>query len=402
VVAASYDEQAALGSVRLKPVDGPEYEMKANAVITAIGLLNQPTNPDIPGIEKFVGPVIHTARWDHSHSLKDRRVAMIGTGASGMQVAPTIASEVARLTIFQRTPHWVVPNPNYHATVTEEQKWVLEHLPFYGRWYRFTLFWGFADGLHPSLQVDPDWPNPDKSINAINERYRQRMLRHIQEQLGDRPDLVAKVTPNYPPYGKRILIDNHWYATLRRSNVELVTNPIDHIERDGVVTRDGRLHEADVLIMATGFNAGRMLSPMEITGRDGRTIRDVWGDDDPRAYLGITVPGFPNLFVLGGPNTFLGHGGSMIFNSECQIRYTMGCLRALLQGANHSLEVRQDVHDVYNERVDAAHSKMLWSQGNVSNWYKNSRGRVVTNLPWRLVDYWTMTLAPNLDDYIVK
>ena len=401
VDAAHYDEMRALWRLTVRPAGEAAQTIEANAVICAAGQLNQPSIPDFPGLESFQGPVFHTARWEAEHDLAGRRVAMIGTGASGMQVGPSIAGDVARLVIFQRTPHWVIANPNYHRTVSDGKQWVLEKIPFYARWYRFQLFWGFSDGIHAALQVDPDWHMPERSLNERNERFRVRMIRHVESEIGDDPDLLAKVIPSYPPYGKRMLIDNHWYKMLKRHNVDLVTDLIERIEADAIVTQNGQSHAADVIVMATGFHAARMLWPMDIVGRGGRVLRDIWGDEDPRAYMGMTMPGFPNFFVLYGPNTNLGHGGSIMFHTESQVRYIMQCLRHLIEGGHASMECRAEVHDAFNERVDRAHESMVWTHKGVDNWYKNSRGRVITNSPWRLVDYWAMTATPNLDDFII-
>ncbi len=395
VVSAEWDESAQLWRLLVREEGGAERRVAANAVICAVGQLNRPKLPDIPGLESFAGPAFHTARWEHEHELAGRRVAMIGTGASGMQVGPTIAPKVGRLTVFQRSPHWVVRNPDYHRSVREGAKWVLHHLPHYAKWYRFTLFWGFADGIHRALQRDPDWPHPERSANAVNERHRRSILRWLDREIGDDPALLAKVVPDYPPYGKRILIDNHWYRMLKRENVSLVTEPIARIEPDGLVTADGVHHPADMLVLATGFHAARMLWPMQVAGRGGLDLRTLWGEDDPKAYLGIAVPGFPNFFVLYGPNTNLGHGGSAIFHTECQVRYTMRCLRELIETGRRSMECRQDVHDAYNERVDQAHERMIWTHPGMENWYRNRRGRVFANSPWRLVDYWRMTAEPD-------
>lgn len=402
VTEAQYDEKRDRWVVRARGQDGGEESVEANALISAVGQLNRPAVPRIKGLEDFKGPAFHTGKWDHAVDLRGRKVAMIGTGASGMQAGPAIAPQVGKLTIFQRSPHWVVPNPNYHRSVRDEKKWVLRHVPYYVQWYRFQLFWGFADGLWPALQKDPHWDRPDQSLNAVNERYRLNMVRHIARELGEREDLLAKVVPNYPPYGKRILIDNHWYKMLLRPNVELVTEKIDHVEADAIVTQDGTRHPADAIVLATGFQAGRMLWPMRIAGRSGRTLREAWGEDDPRAYLGVSVPQFPNLFVMYGPNTNLGHGGSAIFHAECQIRYIMDLLRHMLEDNLSSIEVRQDVHDDYNRRVDAAHERMVWTHGGMSNWYKNAKGRVIANSPWRLVDYWKMTAQADMRDYVVR
>jgi len=401
VTAATYDEAAALWRVDVRAADGTVETHTANAVISAVGQLNRPQVPDIPGLDDFAGPVFHTARWDQDCVLDGKNVAMVGTGASGMQTGPAIAGGVGHLTIFQRTPHWVIANPNYHRSVALGKKWVLQHVPYYARWYRFQLFWGYSDGIHQALQVDPDWHMPDLSLNARNERFRQSMTKHLRRELGDDEALLAKVTPAYPPYGKRMLIDNHWFRMLKRDNVDLVTDPVAKVEADAIVTADGARHAADVIVMATGFQAQRMLWPMHIVGRDGVVLRDVWGDDNPKAYLGITMPSFPNFFVLYGPNTNLGHGGSAIFHAECQVRYVMKSLRNLMEGGHASMECRQEVHDDYVERCDDAHSRMVWAHPGMNNWYRNAEGRVISNSPWRLVDYWAMTAEPDFDDYIV-
>ncbi len=243
--------------------------------------------------------------------------------------------------IFQRSPHWVVPNPNYHAGVDEGKKWALAHVPFYLRWYRFQLFWGFADGLHAALQVDPDWPQPKRSLNALNEKHRLFMERHMRRELRDRPDLLEKVIPDYPAYGKRILIDNHWFRMLKRANVDLITDPIEAIVPEGVRMKDGRLWQADALVLATGFMVCKDAAPdRRFSAADGCELHEVWGADDAKAYLGLTVPGFPNFFMLTGPNTGLAHGGNQIFMTECGVRHMMLCLRELLEGGRRSIECR--------------------------------------------------------------
>ncbi|QQS15130.1 MAG: NAD(P)/FAD-dependent oxidoreductase [Rhodospirillales bacterium] len=389
--AAGYDAAKGVWRVAVRSKDGAEETIETEILVGAVGQLNRPAIPDIPGLSDFEGPAFHTGHWEPEHDLSGKRVAMIGTGASGMQAGPSIAGDVARLTIFQRTPHWSVHNPNYHATVAAGKKWALRHVPFYDKWYRFLLFWASADGLHASLQIDPAWPHPDRSLNAVNQGFRDMLEAHIRAEIGDDPVLLAKVIPPYPPYGKRMLRDNRWYRMLKRPNVDLVTAPIARVTADAVVTTDGVAHPADVIVFATGFQAGRMLWPMDIRGRGGVSLRDLWGDDDPRAHLGMTVPGFPNFFIVYGPNTNLGHGGSIIFHTECQVRYIMQALREMIEGGHRTIECRREPHDAYNERVDAAHRRMVWSHGGVGNWYKNASGRVIANSPWRLVDYWSMT-----------
>jgi 4-hydroxyacetophenone monooxygenase len=394
-----WDESQALWRVSTRTATGAVNQLTANCVVTAVGQLNRPALPDIPGLADFEGPAFHTARWNHEADIAGRKVGMIGTGASGMQVGPAIAPIVEKLTIFQRSPHWAMHNPLYFETVTDEKKWVLNNVPFYAKWFRFQLFWSSSDGFHPTLHVDPSWPDHKRSINAANAKIREQLEAHIANELGGNRELIGKATPDYPPYGKRMLRDNHWYRMLTRPNVELVTAPIDHIEKRAVVMKDGMRHELDVLVLATGFQAKRMLTPLHVEGRGGRTIREEWGEEDPRAYLGITVPAFPNFFVIYGPNTNLAHGGSAVFHSECQIRYIMLALRELIESGNAALDVRPAAYWAYQEKVDAAHRGMVWSHPGVTSWYKNKAGRVTQTSPWRLVDYRDLTAQFNPDDY---
>ncbi|GLR68258.1 monooxygenase [Acidocella aquatica] len=391
VLSMVWDDAAALWRVHTRTAEGALHDLTANVVISAVGQLNRPQMPTIPGLENFEGPAFHTARWDHEAAIEGARVGMIGTGASGMQVGPAIAPIVKTLRIFQRSPHWAMRNPLYFAHVTDDKKWVLKNIPFYAKWFRFQLFWSSSDGFHGMLQRDPNWHDQKRSLNAANAKVRVELEAHIAHEVNHDPELIRKATPVYPPYGKRMLRDNHWYRMLTLPNVELITDHIDHIEKDAIVTKDGLRHEVDVLVLATGFQARRMLTPMHIEGRNGLTIRESWGEDDPRAHLGITVPSFPNLFLIYGPNTNLAHGGSAVFHSECQIRYIMQAMREMIETSSAAVEVRSEPFWDYQKKVDDAHSKMVWSHPGVDNWYKNAAGRVTQNSPWRLVDYRNLT-----------
>ena len=401
VASATYADADGTWDVATRDASGTVQQIKARAVISAVGVLNRPKLPDIPGRESFAGTALHTAQWQEGLDLAGKRVVMIGTGASGQQVGPTIAPHVAKLTILQRSPHWVVPNPNYFAEVSEGMKWVLAHVPFFARWYRFQLFWAFADGLHASLQVDPAWDDGGRSINQTNARHRLFMERYLRAKLGDNAELIAKCTPSYPPYGKRILVDNNWYDMLQRPNVELVTSRIEQIVPEGVVMDDGTLHEADVIIYATGFQASKMLAPMTITGAGGRDLHEVWVPDDATAYIGTMVPGFPNFFTLMGPNTGLAHGGNVIFITECQMRLILTALREVIETGATAIDVKQAAHDAYVAEVDHLHANMVWTHKGLTNWYRNDAGRVFALLPYRLVDYWKMTKTFKTEDFIL-
>jgi 4-hydroxyacetophenone monooxygenase len=401
VTQLDWDEPNAQWRVTTTGPDGRSTRT-ATVVICAVGQLNRPKIATVPGIKSFPGPVFHSAQWRHDVGLAGKRVAVVGTGASAVQLLRSVAADAAAVMVFQRSPQWVKPSRDYHSVVSDATIWCLRHIPYYERWYRFQLFWRFGDGLLGGLRRDPDWPFPERSVNQRNDRHRLQMLTYIEQQLEGRPDLLAKATPDYPPYAKRILVDNDWYRTLRRENVSLVTEAVDHVDGSVVVTADGRRYEADVLILATGFEAGLMLSPMTIRGRSGRALREVWGDDDPRAYLGLTVPDYPNLFCLYGPNTNLAHGGSVIFQAECQVRFITSCLRTMVEDDIAALDVRENVHDIYNLQVDEEHSQLVWTHPGVESWYRNARGRVFSPMPWRMVDYWSMTHDVDLADFHVQ
>ena len=400
VLGATWDEGSATWAVHVRGADGREEELVARAVISAVGQLNRPNVPAIEGADTFAGPAFHSARWDHDVDLAGRRVAMIGAGASGFQIAPTIAPEVGHLTVFQRTAQWMFPNPNYHATVGPGVQWALRHLPFYGRWYRFLILWPGCDKGLEAARVDPDYPDQQRAVSEMNELTRQMFTEWIVGQVGDDPDLIAKVVPDYPATGKRTLQDNGaWLGALTRDNVELVRTAIDHIEPEGVVTVDGTHYPADVLVYATGFRASEVLFPMAIVGRDGVDLRKLWGER-PAAYLGITVPGFPNFFCMYGPGTNLAHGGSLIFHSECQMRYITQCIESLIAGGHRTMEPRQERYDDWHERSQRELQGLVWAQPSIRHsFFKNSAGEIHVLSPWRIVDYWTWTREPDPTDF---
>ncbi len=399
VLSATYDEAAARWKVVARSADGSLLEIDANAVVSAVGQLNRPKLPPFEGLETFAGVAFHSAAWRHGEDLRGKRIAVVGTGASAFQLVPEIAEMAEELVVFQRSAPWMFPTDDYHAPVTEGEKWLLKHVPYYASWYRFWLFWTLADGFLPALTIDPAWEHQDRSSNALNDGIREMLIGYLTAQIGDDPDLLVKSIPNYPVGGKRILRDNgSWLRALKRENVRVVTDRIARITPTGIVTETGTEVRTDVIIFATGFKADHFLWPMKVTGAGGLELDGHWGDD-PRAYLGITIPGFPNLFCLYGPNTNLVHGGSIIFHSECQVRYILGCLRLLLENGHSSMDCKPEVHDAFNARVDEANANRTWGMPQVRSWYKNSKGRITQNWPWRLVDYWSATLNPNPNDF---
>jgi len=398
LTASRWDEDRRRWISTLKTTDG-EAIFESTVLVSAIGQLNDPSRAHFEGEEDFQGLILHSALWSDDIKIDGKRVAVIGTGATSMQLVPSIADRVASVTVFQRTAQWARPVKGYCDPITEGAQWLLAHLPFYVQWYRFNMFWRYGDGLLPFLRKDPTWPHPDRAVNKSNDRHREELTDFILSELKGRPDLIEKCVPTYPPYGKRILLDNGWFRTLTKPNVELVNDSIDRFTNDGILTVDGKERPFDVIVIATGFKVTEMAARLNITGRNGRTLRDSWANDNPTAYLGLTVPDFPNLFCMLGPNSGPAHGGSVIFQSECQSRYISSCLVEMIEGGIAAIDVRHDVHDDYVRRVDVEHEAMIWTHPGMTTYYRNKSGRVFSAMPWRFVDYWAMTHDADLDRY---
>lgn len=394
VDSAHWDEDAQRWTVR-----AGDRTWTGTSLISAVGLFNRPVVPDLPGLDTFAGPAFHTAEWPHDLDLAGRRVAVVGTGASAMQVVPAIAGRPAHLTVFQRSPQWIAPDAEYFAPIGDDVHWLMHHVPYYHPWYRFRLAWVFNDRVHPSLRRDPGWEHPERSLNAVNDRHRRYFTRYLESELAGRPDLIEKCLPDYPPFGKRMLLDNGWFAALRRDDVELVTDAVAQVTPTGVVTAGGAHHDADVLVFGTGFDAQNFLPGIEVRGREGRSLHDVWGTDDATAHLGITVPGFPNLFLMYGPNTNSGAGGSFIFIAEAQARYIVDVVARMGRDRVGAVDVRPEAHRRWVQEVDAAHEEMVWTHPGMTTYYRNPRGRVVANSPYRVVDYWAMTHDADPEDF---
>jgi 4-hydroxyacetophenone monooxygenase len=400
VLSAELDEATMRWTLRVR-VEGRDDTLEVDAIVSGVGQLNRPNVPELPGAGTFAGPTFHSARWDHDLDLTGKRVVVIGTGASAAQFVPEIAEPAAHLTILQRTPAWFLPTPDYRDDVEPEVAWLLQNVPGYTNWLRFWNFWQNVEGLMIAARVDPEWDAHPASVSQINEMIRQLFAQHLQAELADRPDLVPKVMPDYPPFSKRFIRDDGaWARTIMRDDVDLVTSPIAEIVPEGVRTEDGELHGADVLIYGTGFTASDFLMPMRIVGRDGIELHDRW-KGDARAFLGVTLPGYPNLFLLYGPNTNIVVNGSITYFSECEVHHVVGCVEALLREGAKALEPTQEAHDAFNEEVDAENLQMAWGVATVNSWYRNTAGRTAQNWPFSLREYWERTRAPDLDDFLV-
>ena len=398
VTAARYDEASATWQVELKSHGSATAPLTVNAIVSAVGQLNRPRIPDIAGREQFRGTQLHSAEWDPHIDLTGKRVAVLGSGASAFQLVPEVAKIARQLYVFQRSAPWMLPNPLYHEAVSPQFRWLVQHVPYYGRWFRFLIFYPGSDGILPALRIDREWAHPERAVNALNDHYRGQLLEYMKSQVNGNLELLEKVTPKFPFMGKRMLQDNgSWLKALQQPNVSLIDEGVTRIDATGIVASQGH-YDVDVIIYATGFHATKFLWPIDMVGRGGKHLGEVWGDE-PRAYLGITVPDFPNLFCLYGPATNLAHAGSIIFHSECQVRYATACIQALLENGVRAMECRREVYEDYTRRLIAELETLVWSHPACDSWYRNRSGRVVTTSPWRLADYWKWTRAPDLKDY---
>ena len=370
-----------------------------NALVSGVGIFNPPTIPDLDGLDSFTGPAFHTAEWPADVDLTGKRVGVVGNGASAMQTVPAIAPQVEALTVFQRSPHWVAPFPKFKQEIPEETAFLLRNVPLYRAWFRERLGWIFGDRNFSSLHKDASWDDGGLSLNAQNQAHRRFYEKYLRAKLGDRPDLLEKCLPDFPPYAKRMLLDNGWYDALKRENVSLESAAITKVLPHGVVTESGDEFELDVLVFATGFGVTRFISTFEVVGADGRTLEEVWNGDDARAYLGLTVSGFPSLFMMYGPN-INGGGGSVLGHLEAQTHYVIELLRAMVAAGGASVDVRPEIYESYGERVAELHEDLIYTHDGVNTYYRNSQGRVVVQNPFSNTQYWTLTRTPDLGEYV--
>lgn len=380
LVSASYDEQQHRWQMRF--ANGQQWS--ARVLVSGMGGLSRAALPDIPGLSTFKGKTFHSQQWDHRYALEGKRVAVIGTGASAIQFVPQIAPRVAQLNLFQRTPPWIMPKAD--RAVKPFEQWLFRHLPFTQKIMRAGLYcmlesraFGFA--IHPSLM---------KSAQKIAER-------HLRRQVAD-PKLRAKLTPDYTMGCKRILISNDYFPAVSRQNVSVVSTGIERIDEDAVVTADGVRHPVDCVIFGTGFQVADPFPRGVIRGKGGVDIVDTWRDG-AHAYLGTTLPGYPNFFMIVGPNTGLGHN-SMVYMIESQVDYVLRALHIMQAGRTTAIEVRPHVERAYNEQIQQKLGRAIWSTGGCKSWYLDpNTGKNTTLWPGFAFRFRQATRGFSMDDY---
>ncbi|WP_116970674.1 NAD(P)/FAD-dependent oxidoreductase [Blastomonas sp. UPD001] len=397
----AFDAASKSWRVSIEKADGSIEEQKFGAVITAVGQLNRPFIPKIPGLDSFSGPVFHSATWNHDVDLNGKRVAIIGTGASSTQFAPEVAKISKETVVVQISAPWLIPTPDYHEPIPAAQQDLLARFPEYLAWYRYALFMTTADSLMPFTTVDPNW-SADGSVSAANDGLRDKLTRHLLAEAGDRADLHPKIIPDYPPGAKRLLRDNgSWFKMLRQDNVILETAGVKQIEPGTMVCDNDARYEVDVIIFGTGFSASGFLEGVSVTGASGKELNSIW-DGDPSAYLGISVPDFPNFFILYGPNTNIVANGSIIAFSEYAMNHIVQGLQHMEANELATLVVRQASLDRFCREMDEANAKMAWGLDGVESWYKSRTGRVSQNWPLRVFDYWDATRTFDPADYVFQ
>lgn len=375
-----FDEQVDQWAVTLS--DGEV--LLADVVVSAVGQLNQPWVPEVPGLEGFDGPVWHSARWRHDVDLTGRRVAVVGTGASAIQFVPPVAEQAEHVTVFQRSPAYVLPKPDraYDAVYRRRRA----RVPGLIRATRALQYWRHELITHA-------FTSSPRMVEASAKLWE----RHLHEQVDD-PELRRLLTPDYTIGCKRVLISNDWYPTLTRDDVDLVASPVAGARPDAVVDEDGRSHPCDTIIFGTGFRSTDFLVPMRIVGRDGRDIHEVW-HDGAEAYRGLSVSGFPNLFLLYGPNTNLGTN-SILYMLESQFTYVVDALRTLEREGLAWMDVTPRAQAHYNEQLQRASRGTVWETG-CTSWYVTADGKNTNNWPGHTFAYRALTRRVDLNDHVV-
>jgi 4-hydroxyacetophenone monooxygenase len=400
-----WDEAAAEWEVT---AGGPAGERvwRANAIFSAVGFLNRPNLPELEGMDEFDGPSFHTANWPEELELAGKRVAVVGTGCSGYQTAPEIAVEAAHVYVFQRTPQWLFPVDGYRSPLAPQALWLDRNLPYHTNFMRFRAMWGMGGHRATAAiaNIDPTW-HDEHTRSAGNKLTRDGCIEFLRSKLGDRPDLLEKMIPAHPPMSARPVIvdaDYNIADALIRDNVTLVSDGIRAITDKGIVTNDGRELEVDVIVYATGFRADKYLWPMEVRGRGGRRLAELWAKDGPRAYKGVMLPGFPNLFVVYGPNTNPYNGSQVVTTEEIVTHFALSAIKQMILDGKHAVDVTPEAYWRYNALVDEWESRKIYSDPRSHNYFKNDLGRSPVNLGIPGNDFWRLLRAPDLEEVILS
>jgi 4-hydroxyacetophenone monooxygenase len=404
VTALLWDERSSTWEIHATGPGGARV-MRADAVISAVGLLSRASLPEIEGTGSFAGRSFHTTRWPADLDLSDSRVAVIGTGSSGVQLAPQLALLSRHLTVFQRTPQWLFEHAGYLARFPSQVGWLDECLPLHRNFMRFRTNWLLSPYLTgPLREIDPDFDDPH-ARSAVNKQVRDERIAYIRKTFADRPDLAERMIPPHPPLSTRpVQVDAGYnlYHALLRDDVSLVDAPIERVTPTGIRTADGVDHQLDVIVYATGFKANECLWPMDVRGRDGRSVQDLWAKDGPRAYIGTMLPGFPNLFLIYGPNMNPYGGLGVVNHQEFATRFLLECLQELVLTDKRTAEVTEAAYLRYNDELDAREQFKIYKDPRARSYYRNEHGRSAVNCPFPGNEMWHRLRHPDFDDVILR
>lgn len=396
-----FDETDSLWRLDIVDEAGAQKSVAANHVVSASGLFSTPRELAVEGVDLFEGEIVHSTEWDERHSAAGKTVAVIGNGSTGVQLLDPISDDAERTYVFQRTPQWITPRERYGEAMSAGDSWLRRNMPYYWNWTRYTGTLPVLN-LYQFLVPDPEWQAAGGLINQPNDALREAMTQYIVQQVGGRPDLVEKLVPHHAPFSRRLIVDNGWYRSLLKEDVELVTAPISRLTRTGIVTADGKERDVDMIVTAIGFSVEKYVWPSDYVGRGGVHLQERWSQDGARAYLGMMIDGFPNFFVLYGPNSqsVSGGGGTIPTQIEMWTKYIAQVIVDTIEHGQAAVEVTQAAFESYNERMDEAATGLIWLTDTAStdrNYYVKD-GRLQVNIPWHYQVWHEMLARPDLSD----
>ena len=401
VKGADFDSVTSRWRVNVVGPNGASETVTANFVISASGLFASPRQLDVEGVDDFRGEIFHTTEWSAERDVTGKNVAIIGNGSTGIQLLGQVAAKANKVKVFQRTPQWISPREQYGALVSDEIQWLMKNVPYYWNWSRYTGALSTMN-LYGLLTPDPDWQANGGLFSKQNDAVRNFLETYIKDQVDNRLDLVAKLTPQYPPFARRMVVDNGWYKALLRDNVELVTEPIARFTPSGIESLAGSQYNVDVVVTATGFSVEKYVWPADYVGLNGVHLQDKWSEEGTKAYLGMMVPMFPNFFILYGPNSQNTSGGGAGLPTQIEIwsKYVGTVIVETIEKGCRSVEVEAEAFDRFYERLEEVSQNTIWLVDEISSGrnYYVSNGRLLVNQPWPHNDWHNMITRPDFTD----
>jgi cation diffusion facilitator CzcD-associated flavoprotein CzcO len=378
---------------------GEEVTYRAKALVMALGFLTRPSFPDVEGLDRFKGPVVHGGYWDDSVDLAGKKIVVVGTGASSAQISTGLADRASHLTVVQRQPNYMMPDPRVLQEVEPNELWALKHIPFVTQWQRLQWFSSMMTRTATPAQIDPEFRARTGGVSQMNEAARQVSIGYMERKFADRPDLMEKVRPDFPFFSKRPILDCGYYDTLMRPDVDLVQGEMVRCEEDAIVLSDGTRIECDALVLATGYTLEYFVD-FSITGRNGVDLQDLW-NPVPYAYKGMEVPGFPNMFITAGPNSGLASSHTVL--AEQQVHYIVEALKRMVEDDLATIEVTEQACRDFNDMLQERLENTIWMQsGTAHGYYRHHTGKIVLAFPGPNVEYWKMLRRPDMADYRIE